>query len=74
MMMVMVVVVVDLVVLAGIGVNDVVVIEVATVLELTGTVEEAICVVRVDAEPAVLSIVESRVLIEVSVVDVVVVE
>ena len=38
---------VDLVVLVGFGVNDVVVIKVAIVLVLTGTVEEAICVVDV---------------------------
>ena len=60
---------VDLVVLVGIGVNDVVVIKVAIVLVLTGTVEEAICVDKVDTELVVLNVVVSRVLIVVNVVD-----
>ena len=60
---------VDLVVLVGFGVNDVVVIKVAIVLVLTGTVEEAICVDKVDTELVVLNVVVSRVLIVVNVVD-----
>ena len=56
-------------VLVGIGVNDVVVIKVAIVLVLTGTVEEAICVDKVDTELVVLNVVVSRVLIVVNVVD-----
>ena len=53
----------------GFGVNDVVVIKVAIVLVLTGTVEEAICVDKVDTELVVLNVVVSRVLIVVNVVD-----
>ena len=60
---------VDLVVLVGFGVNDVVVIKVAIVLVLTGTVEEAICVDKVDTELVVLNVVVSRVLIVVNIVD-----
>ena len=46
-----------------------VVIKVAIVLVLTGTVEEAICVDKVDTELVVLNVVVSRVLIVVNVVD-----
>ena len=53
----------------GFGVNDVVVIKVAIVLVLTGTVEEAICVDKVDTELVVLNVVVSRVLIVVNIVD-----
>ena len=53
----------------GFGVNDVVVIKVAIVLVLTGTVEEAICVDKVDTELVVLNVVVSRVLIVVDIVD-----